>query len=911
MICSQMSIQLSVYLSVLIFPITSVTSDSPLIENIPDCNLTITSEQGEINSPDYPYPAPANTSCFWKFSINGSDQWLYIRFDKFMLHEDDVLTITYENLQNQTFSGLRAPFIVLTFRSATVKLVTGNTIFDRSFHAKYSSQDCSMNMAENYGLFSSPIYPPNFTKPYPPAQCKWILTAQAKQKIALSFITFNLQKKSKIQIFNSPDAKPPIAANLTGNILPADQISKEMHMTVLFTWDVIEQDVSFQSEFNSAYENCTGVINVTDKYSIGPPINRPFSDLFCVWILQTNASEGNASFLMNFFEKLNLHNLFDSLVISDGPSRYSPILQVYADGMTAVHDRITSKNSVYVSFTSKASFNSSTFILDFDVQVNGGNYNGSGNFSLNPSKLKENKTVIFNLEVPEKKQVEATILSTIPEGSQVNFYGILPNNERLPLTFFTSTNTTYPIFTTSNKMIIEAVNFTEKESLYGYFHGIPRGCDQFDNLEIGAYQLNDDIESNCIWFIKPSNISKKDIVSLTFNTLNLGERGTVKVYQGLAGKSDNLIQSFNSSIEYFPTIVISPDVGVRVDTYLDKSKNTNSSITRMSAFYEVVPGCSVIDDLKSGSVKELKSPGYPTRYSLNANCKWSLNVPQNLTVLLHFDDVDLYPSDAISIYVVHNGSSKLFYNISEKGMPSDSLISNENITVVWNSSVANASSHSVRGFSLKTEVLDCGENITKTSGEFVIPGEAALKLNQSLKCVWIIDVGEQSKSGDVFIVKFNYQQTSGGNNSSYSFEILDGGSLSSNILNIHNSTSSSLSRTNKIFIKYSADKSTVHMPSFKFSYSAKACDKSHQCKNGICMHDDWKCNGENNCGDYSDEDNCNEPVTQAGVSTTIVVVLALLAFLSGIGVALIAPFAIRKVRAFRQRYNDFHTLPDD
>lgn len=41
-----------------------------------------------------------------------------------------------------------------------------------------------------------------------------------------------------------------------------------------------------------------------------------------------------------------------------------------------------------------------------------------------------------------------------------------------------------------------------------------------------------------------------------------------------------------------------------------------------------------------------------------------------------------------------------------------------------------------------------------------------------------------------------------------------------------------------------------------------SCPKSHclpgqwQCKNKVCIMEDWKCNGINNCGDSSDEDVC-------------------------------------------------------
>ena len=36
-----------------------------------------------------------------------------------------------------------------------------------------------------------------------------------------------------------------------------------------------------------------------------------------------------------------------------------------------------------------------------------------------------------------------------------------------------------------------------------------------------------------------------------------------------------------------------------------------------------------------------------------------------------------------------------------------------------------------------------------------------------------------------------------------------------------------------------------------------ACNSSSLCDNGFCMHDNWRCDGLNQCGDWSDEKYCN------------------------------------------------------
>ena len=35
------------------------------------------------------------------------------------------------------------------------------------------------------------------------------------------------------------------------------------------------------------------------------------------------------------------------------------------------------------------------------------------------------------------------------------------------------------------------------------------------------------------------------------------------------------------------------------------------------------------------------------------------------------------------------------------------------------------------------------------------------------------------------------------------------------------------------------------------------CNSSSLCDNGFCMHNNWRCDGLNQCGDWSDEKYCN------------------------------------------------------
>lgn len=51
----------------------------------------------------------------------------------------------------------------------------------------------------------------------------------------------------------------------------------------------------------------------------------------------------------------------------------------------------------------------------------------------------------------------------------------------------------------------------------------------------------------------------------------------------------------------------------------------------------------------------------------------------------------------------------------------------------------------------------------------------------------------------------------------------------------------------------------VCFPSAAPSEFGKVCDAyTFQCANGVCVSLEWKCDGMDDCGDYSDEANCGE-----------------------------------------------------
>lgn len=80
-----------------------------------------------------------------------------------------------------------------------------------------------------------------------------------------------------------------------------------------------------------------------------------------------------------------------------------------------------------------------------------------------------------------------------------------------------------------------------------------------------------------------------------------------------------------------------------------------------------------------------------------------------------------------------------------------------------------------------------------------------------------------------------------------------------------------ISQRNHVWIKLVRGSSAFDKERhFKVRYIASppCYENDFRCKNGRCIYNTWRCNGVNECGDWSDESYCDEPVTHKKTTTT-------------------------------------------
>ncbi|XP_014676036.1 PREDICTED: low-density lipoprotein receptor-related protein 3-like [Priapulus caudatus] len=195
--------------------------------------------------------------------------------------------------------------------------------------------------------------------------------------------------------------------------------------------------------------------------------------------------------------------------------------------------------------------------------------------------------------------------------------------------------------------------------------------------------------------------------------------------------------------------------------------------------------------------------------------------------------------------------------------------------------------------------------ITLPKGVVSTPGYPKM-LKKNTTCVWVVSFPPQD-GDNVNVVKYSFLI----NGTAYqpgSVEIRDGSSVRSDIVDVGtvviNKMSTNMTRSSGLWVKYSVRLVKGSAPAFRLNFTKYACPKTQQCDNGVCMQDNWKCNGNNDCGDNSDEMDCGgKPVPgSTGISVTVFVVTLLVVTALTIAATLLIQ---RYVLRARSPYNQF------
>lgn len=272
---------------------------------------------------------------------------------------------------------------------------------------------------------------------------------------------------------------------------------------------------------------------------------------------------------------------------------------------------------------------------------------------------------------------------------------------------------------------------------------------------------------------------------------------------------------------------------------------------------------SFVRQVKSGGVVE--SPGFPdSPYPPNVFVQWGFKAKPGFRVKLDFDTLILEDDCEQDFIKVFDSLVPIENHLitEQCGYPHHSLsyLSTGNVmllTLVTNED-KNFPGFRANYSQIKINDHECGGLLTTGKGAFSSPFYPS-NYPPQISCVWNIQTSE-----DKFI-KVQFRRFSVGADQdphclqdyvTVNDKKLCGSELKTPVLTV---------RSSNVTVMFHSDSSKVNQ-GFTAEYEAYVptdpCPKKFQCSNNLCVSMKLKCDGYNDCGDGSDEDNCKCGVSQ-------------------------------------------------
>ena len=317
----------------------------------------------------------------------------------------------------------------------------------------------------------------------------------------------------------------------------------------------------------------------------------------------------------------------------------------------------------------------------------------------------------------------------------------------------------------------------------------------------------------------------------------------------------------------------------------------------------------------------IQSPNYPHPYPTREKCTWQITVPNGKVIKLTFDTFDLNKDSKCELdyLIVRDGpnvtSTELGHFCYEQ--PPDHTIRSvgQTISLEFHS----YSDGNGMGFKAHYEaVSQCGGLLTRDSGRFTSPGFATSQVLSKQDCIWSIKVSP----GKVIALTFeslDIGSTHHGGDSCDTdyvavYDVQDLGSK------LHKKVCASLSDPLNLISQGRELRVEMHLSSphigqgFFASYYSVSADNPYigcfimanevlfTCDNGRIVHCKWKCDGTDECGDHSDENNCPAQASKTDNQLRNYVTIILSVTASAVGTVCIG-CAIDRIRRKRRMYS--------
>ncbi|XP_038652379.1 cubilin [Scyliorhinus canicula] len=716
-----------------------------------------------------------NLNCEWVIqNSHTTNSSIYIQFTSFNLEyhpvcQNDYIEFRFGDSNGDLIArlcGQSAPTIPLVIPSSQlwVHFVSGPSVEDIGFFAKYSFTECGgIQIGEN-GFISSPNYPSQYN---PLTRCAWRLEAPEGHTITLKFVYFDLEPHStcgwdSVTIMNGGSFSSPIIGQYCGTTSPEMIKSGSNKLFIIFSSSHSVQHRGFYATWISDSAACGGILHADSGSFKSPNWPQNFPDNSeCTWRILTHESKHlEITFDKNFQIPDSSDNCGTSNVkIWGGTVQTDETLLATLCGNISPGPVIAPANVVTVKFQSTGSVGSG-FSASFtnrcgaNITASTGrimspNYPYNYDSNLNCEYLIDTSSQLFVILQFETFDVEG--YSPCSHDS-LKIYSGTTASGNLVATLCGSENPR-PISSYGPVLLAFKTDNTKTKTGFmvnyhlascgGTFHA------SSGSISSPTYSRTEYNDINCTYLII---VGKNRIVKLKFNEFDLETSPActssyVAVHDGSNTLAPLLGQFCGSKV---PPVLRSTDSSIFLVFKINKFFTYGGWRASYTATLGSNQGCGGFLTNATGT---FSSPDidFDGKYENNLDCLWYIVVPLNkivnmtfTTFLLEDPSEGICTSDYISIYDGGNINSPLVGTYCGSQLPPPFVSSNNFLTVRFISGY----SIELAGFKATYIANDllCGGTINATNTPQMIKSPGYPDDYPPLtRCHWIIDAPAQEQ----------------------------------------------------------------------------------------------------------------------------------------------------------------------
>lgn len=796
----------------------------------------------------------------------------------------NLTEVLREQSSRLVVSGYRVTSIVLSRASVDSSKI-------EPLEVLYNTAECSAPPQEVSGIFLPPLYMANNGT----ITCTYTGNITLGSVGVLSFSKINISSGS-IDVQFGSETKTTI----NGSRIPADTFGAPGSTDVTLTVNIenSKDTQSFEAIFQSVNQGCSGKLTANSTFQkLSIPTSNP---LPLVCYTRIEAETNNQVYLVDIGNYTQTP-IVDSIVYYDGNNTKARVLGTLQDGLSW---RVSSGSYMTVVANLGSQVSRVTNIQYKDdgsskyVTLN----NKSESIVLNGSTVDGNPvSMVFeglNMSLPYVKfEVKFEDNNSTATNAAVE---VRSTQAMSPFTF-TNDTALFPVVMPGSKALVVVTGLGGQQNVSLNVTPVATtDCNQLFVNDSGRISLSiKQTDQSCTILVVLAE--KSDVILYLNQVDDLCQGRTLDIYLGL-NKTSHDVASLPSGTRYRNLAPIRFPAGStpRLEW---KNKNYSCAAPTVVGRYlteDIAETCLLFGPALSGT---FATPYYPNQYPLNVYCNWTIPAMKNSSLLyLIVNTTDFRDGQNITIQNLQN-NTLAFVNGTE--LPPDLIIPNKNLSAIFTSGTPGQMldpTKSGRGAQITYKVVSCGELVTNTTGNLMVPDAK----NKSLECIWIIQV---PAGADHSVNNINATITATGykDESNGTLQIFDGNSMRLPAVPLNwaelKSGSHVVSRSSALIVRYAYTNSSSGPFSLKFSYKLFTCNSKDACDNSTCIHKDWRCDNKSDCRDGKDEENCPpqpappEPQKgKSGVAGYWIAVCLIIGIVLGVILTVGVPKCIGKIR---------------